>query len=755
MRERKNVSLRGERRIGKTSLLYYLAHPDSAVKARLPETHIPVYFNFEPLRGVRIDDVWLSMTKTVAMQISERIPAKEAESEEFFTTATELSYSEGFASGFSKALAATLSDCKIHLLFDEFEQAENPELGEPFYTSLHKLLDETENISYVIATHLNACTGLKVLQMDGQASDSGFIMLSPLQESEVRSLIFGYFSWAGLDTGLAQKLCGDMPFLYDLTGYHPFFLQVYCHHIYRKLDMPDWPLGRAKKAALEAFKKDVDSELIYYWQVSSPKEQEVTKKLVTNSSFGRDDPKTGEVLKKLEDRCLLVRPFGAENSWQLFSSVYRDWVKLIYRNPFIYGRPVRPDELVNRKSELTTLLNRLMNRESTAITGEPHIGKTSLLLTAKDASIQERYAGENIENFLFRFLDLQAIEGDYTFGHFWEEALQIERETADYADVTDRLRECTQKNYSRFSLLGLFETLAARDLTLVLLLDEFDRLLSHPNFKNSPGFFGNLRSLSTISGSLVIITASRQPVAEMNQWGKELLDRGSALFNHFAEVKLKPFDEEAAEEFFAPHKNRFTDQEIETLRCLSGSHPFLLQAAAASWLDANGNKENAANMFYDKVSAHFDDLWDTLDDKTRTVALILCLAELSEKAFDCSRLKDIDGFTHQLCILTERGLAVNAGKKWPCDLSVPLEYKGKSWIISSRAFTRWVRDAVINGTRPVPSYDEWLKNKKYEMFLSRETWESLLRPPATQAGTPTSVPSSPRMRDSRKYHGIT
>ncbi|MCP4702056.1 MAG: hypothetical protein GY862_35140 [Gammaproteobacteria bacterium] len=135
-------------------------------------------------------------------------------------------------------------------------------------------------------------------------------------------------------------------------------------------------------------------------------------------------------------------------------------------------------------------------------------------------------------------------------------------------------------------------------------------------------------------------------------------------------------------------------------------------------------------MFYDKVSAHFDDLWDTLNDKTRTVALILCLAELSEKAFDCSRLKDIHGFIQQLCILTGRGLAVNADKEWPCDLNVPLEYKGESWMISSRAFTRWVRDVVINGTRPVSSYDEWLKNKKYEMFLSRETWESLLRPPA-------------------------
>ena len=46
---------------------------------------------------------------------------------------------------------------------------------------------------------------------------------------------------------------------------------------------------------------------------------------------------------------------------------------------FIYGRSVRPVEFLNRETELRTVFNRMRNCESTAIVGEPHIGKSSLL----------------------------------------------------------------------------------------------------------------------------------------------------------------------------------------------------------------------------------------------------------------------------------------------------------------------------------------------------------------------------------------
>ncbi len=697
MRECRNVSLRGERRIGKTSLLYHLAHPDSVIKAQLSETHIPVFFDFEPLRGVRTDDVWLSMAKTVAAQISWRIPDKKNASANFFTKAEELFYKEDFATAFSKALSE-LSDCKIHFLFDEFDKTENPELGESFYKSLLGLHEENKNISYVIATRTGACPALKILQIDYEQDVPAF------QENEVHDLIFGYFSPEEERAGLAQRLCDELPSLYELTGYHPFFIQIFCRHLYRRLDMLDWPSGRVWNEALEAFKKQVDSDLEYYWQVSSSVERELTKSLAKGFAIDWNKPEIQVATEKLKNRCLLIPPVGDQKNWRLFSSVYDDWVKkqlskkrfIEMQNPFIYGRPVQPEQHVNRNIELKTVFNRLRTQQCTAITGIPHIGKTSLLLAVGDAAAQKRHLGDGAGNFLFRSMNLHEIEEDYASGNFWKEALQIERETVNHTDIIDCLRECAGNKYDRFSVRRLFKTLAEKKLTLVLLLDEFDRLLSHSEFKNSPGFFGNLRSLATTSGSLALVTASRLSVEDMNQWGKNLIAQGSPFFNHFIEVRLKPFEPTAVKEFFEPHKNKFPERETEMLRYLAGSHPFLLQAAAGTWLDARKDPDIAASLFYERVSAHFAVLWDMLDNKMRTMAIMLCLAELSEESLDCNQVNKIGNIPFLLRILADWGLTEEIDKEdRQRDISYSLEYKGESWIISSRAFTCWLRNVRL------------------------------------------------------------
>jgi hypothetical protein len=127
---------------------------------------------------------------------------------------------------------------KIHLLLDEFEQtAHNPNLGDPFYDALRSLTTRAENVSYIFATR----TGLAALQPDHSKASSPFfnivttVVLGTLQEYEVHSLIVGYFDRAGLEPSLAERLCSESSFLYDVTGYHPFFLQTLCYHLCTKL----------------------------------------------------------------------------------------------------------------------------------------------------------------------------------------------------------------------------------------------------------------------------------------------------------------------------------------------------------------------------------------------------------------------------------------------------------------------------------------------------------------------------------------
>ena len=67
---------------------------------------------------------------------------------------------------------------------------------------------------------------------------------------------------------------------------------------------------------------------------------------------------------------------------------------------------------------------------------------------------------------------------------------------------------------------GLFEFLGRHGKRVVLLIDEFDILLEHPNF-NNPEFFSELRGMSSTTGGLTLVVASNIPIAEMNRHARK------------------------------------------------------------------------------------------------------------------------------------------------------------------------------------------------------------------------------------------
>ncbi len=343
MSDLQNVSLRGERRTGKTSLLLYLAHPASSKITGLPLTNIPVYFNFQAL-GNKVDmaTVWKAIALAVAEQIKRNLPNGQAESEKFIKTIATYSASGLFATGFGTAFFNLPGKCNIHLLFDEFEQtAGNLNLGDPFYDALRSLPTRAENVSYIIATR----TGLAQLQLfdnkmrlarlqsvHKKLSSPLFniftnLTLLPLQEDDVYFLIADYFDRAGADISLAEKLCAESSFLYGVTGYHPFFLQMLCYHLWKQLGAHDWPSGQARKKALQNFEEDAAPHFEYYWQVSTKEEQELIRKLAADKPFVNwNKEETNGLIKNLKNRCLVVRANIPELKWKLFSSSFSDWV---------------------------------------------------------------------------------------------------------------------------------------------------------------------------------------------------------------------------------------------------------------------------------------------------------------------------------------------------------------------------------------------------------------------------------------------
>src|SRR5512135_1795414 len=92
-------------------------------------------------------------------------------------------------------------------------------------------------------------------------------------------------------------------------------------------------------------------------------------------------------------------------------------------NPFLYGRPVPPTRFVGRADAARTIFSRLNNGESTAVVGEPHIGKSSLLAYVTDEGVRKEWLGDATGRHVFNQMDCHLMPGDFTPEDFWREAL--------------------------------------------------------------------------------------------------------------------------------------------------------------------------------------------------------------------------------------------------------------------------------------------------------------------------------------------
>jgi AAA+ ATPase superfamily predicted ATPase len=404
---------------------------------------------------------------------------------------------------------------------------------------------------------------------------------------------------------------------------------------------------------------------------------------------------------------------------------------------FVYGRPVGPGEFLDREGELRTVFNRLRSGECAAVVGEPHIGKSSLLLQLVDEPTQRTYLGDDVQGLMISLFDLQPVPSDYTPIAFWEETLEpLRRRFAQDTTIVQRLEEAAQRGYAYRPLERVLNSLGQQGQRFVLLLDEFERLLVHPNFQD-PSFFAQLRSLGSLDG-LSFVTASRLSLAEMNELGRHLLNVGSPLFNLFSEVRLRSFDEHTVNQLLDRAAGAFAPAEQRFIRRVAGRHPFLLQAMAASLLETTTGEDRyarAAERFYEQIASHFNDVWYTLDERARTTAVILALVELGQRALrwgfasreiERMEIEHADIFDLELRRLAERDLAEPVSEGWQFDRQhLPL-WKGERWTVGAQVFAWWVRDVVITGVRPVPAYDEWLDNRAYCLLLTQEQWDWLV-----------------------------
>ena len=137
-------------------------------------------------------------------------------------------------------------------------------------------------------------------------------------------------------------------------------------------------------------------------------------------------------------------------------------------NPFIYSRAVTPAEFLGRETELRRLFSRLATGQSTAIIGQPHVGKTSMLNYVMEPSSRQAQFGPEFDRDLFCVLDAQMLRSVETQAEFWTYALKpladaLTREPLKDLPALRLAYDTAEKNrFGNFVLAGLYPMTALR-----------------------------------------------------------------------------------------------------------------------------------------------------------------------------------------------------------------------------------------------------------------------------------------------------
>jgi len=316
-----SVSLVGERRVGKSSLLRYLADPSVKQKNGLDVSRFVFsYFDFLGYPSITPTELWQRLLAEMISQISD--PAI-TDNIRALSSAATIHLTD------LEVLFKNLKEAGLNsvILFDEFDTAaSNQNFDQAFFGGLRNLSKYA--ISFIIASHRS----LSELQYaHPEAIVSPFfnmfrrITLGGFAPDEVKTLIDGSLENTGIIFGSE-----DHDFLDALADSHPFFLQMAAYFLFdayrfhylqnEKIDYR-WIEDRIWDNSIEHFR--------YYWEGSEIGEKLIlaalslldANELKRNRLYQSSDDL---MLRRLRERVLVV--IDRNNTPRLFSSLFNQWI---------------------------------------------------------------------------------------------------------------------------------------------------------------------------------------------------------------------------------------------------------------------------------------------------------------------------------------------------------------------------------------------------------------------------------------------
>lgn len=326
--EFESSSLAGERRIGKTSLLKYLAHPSVRQSYGLsPNTYLFIYVDLQILdQEATPTRLWQHIFQQMAWHCCDA---------QIKQTLKELTSAEPIDSFALADFFHSLDERQLYVVFllDEFENVtKNPRFDLSFFYELRSL---------AIHHHLALITSsrqelIELCHSEAIRSSPFFNIFSNFNlnlfsETEARGMVFHTLQGSGV-----AFTPPELDTIFSMAGYHPYFLQVACHFLFEAYTRQFHTLERLQFLHRRYFEQ-VAPHFEDYWQHSREPEKVVLtmlallkkqQKMSGECAFSLKQlqeiyARSEQVLGYLEKRGLIVS-YG--HMYALFNTSFSDWI---------------------------------------------------------------------------------------------------------------------------------------------------------------------------------------------------------------------------------------------------------------------------------------------------------------------------------------------------------------------------------------------------------------------------------------------
>ena len=320
----------GERRVGKTSLLKYLAQPETIIQAGFSAgEYLFVYIDLQIIGPNKTpSDFWQRVLRSLKYRITDK---------DLKDLIDEVCEEEAIDAFILDDLFTMVDDLGLHvvLLLDEFERVtQNPAFDVDFFSGLRATA-----IHHNLALIPSSRRELIELTHSKEVQDSPFfnifsnVTLKLFSEAEARELLGTYLT--GHRVHFTEQ---EIVYLLEAAGPHPYFLQMLGYHLYEAHRDGLEPEAR-RQYIEEKFYEGTGPMFSVYWEYSPPY-QRIMLVVLALRALARADFNEGDTLddlkqfyqraertlSSLEKRSLILDDDAVPNRYRPFSVVFCRWI---------------------------------------------------------------------------------------------------------------------------------------------------------------------------------------------------------------------------------------------------------------------------------------------------------------------------------------------------------------------------------------------------------------------------------------------